>query len=297
MSNSTDGDIRLTDRAFALFQQILPTRWLSSVVHRIALIRQPAIKNTLIRLFMRGFKIDLSEAEFENPERYETFNHFFTRALKPGSRPLADAPDAFLSPVDGTISQFGPITNGRIIQAKQHDYSLLELLGGDEEAAAQFAGGSFCTIYLAPYNYHRIHMPIGGALQRWSYVPGRLFSVNSATARALPNLFARNERVNAVFDTEAGPVGMVLVGALFVGSMETVWAGQVTPPHTAGAPAHYRPMRPESLERGAEMGRFNMGSTVILLAPAGRVQWDDALASGHTVRQGQSIGTWSAHGR
>ncbi len=283
----------LGDQLFAALQRVLPTRWLSSMVHRIAQIHNPGIKNALIRLFMRGFTIDLSEAERSRVEDYASFNDFFTRALKPGARPLADDPQAFLSPVDGTVSQFGQIREGRLIQAKGHSYSLLDLLAGDAERAAAFADGEFCTIYLAPYNYHRIHMPIDGQLQRWTYVPGRLFSVNAATARALPNLFARNERLNAIFDTDAGPVGLILVGALFVGSLETVWAGMVSPPHLRAEPTAYEPMTPVSLPRGAEMGRFNMGSTVILLAPRQRVQWDTSLRPGLPVRQGQSLGRWT----
>ncbi len=288
----TDASTR--DRLFAWFQYLLPTRWLSELVYRITQIRHPAVKDTLIALFLRGFRIDLSDAEFALPRNYDSFNHFFTRALKRGSRPLAEDPQALVSPVDGTISQFGAIQDGRIFQAKGHSYSVLELLGGDREAAARFMNGRFCTIYLAPYNYHRIHMPIDGQLRNWSHVPGRLFSVNSATARALPNLFARNERLNALFDTPAGTMGVTLVGALFVGSLETVWAGRVSPPHPRGAPAQYAPMKPLALSRGDELGRFNMGSTVILLAQAGAVDWSETLAPGRVLRMGEAIGRWRA---
>ncbi|TJY62223.1 phosphatidylserine decarboxylase [Sinimarinibacterium sp. CAU 1509] len=293
--NSTEAGERagLGDQLFAGLQRVLPTRWLSSMVHRVAQIQHPGFKNALIRLFMRGFTIDLTEAERSRVEDYVSFNDFFTRALKPGARPLAADPRAFLSPVDGTVSQFGQIRDGRLIQAKGHSYSLLDLLAGDTERAAAFADGEFCTIYLAPYNYHRIHMPLDGRLQRWTYVPGRLFSVNAATARALPNLFARNERLNAIFDTDAGPVGLIMVGALFVGSLETVWAGMVSPPHLRAEPTEYEPMTPVTLPRGAEIGRFNMGSTVILLAPRQRVQWDTKLQPGQPIRQGQSLGSWT----
>jgi len=293
--NSTNEGVRagLGDQLFAALQRVLPTRWLSTMIHRVAQIRHPGFKNALIRLFMRGFAIDLNEAEREQVEDYVSFNDFFTRALKPGARPLADETDAFLSPVDGTVSQFGRIQDGRLIQAKGHSYSLLDLLAGDAERAAAFADGEFCTIYLAPYNYHRIHMPIAGQLQRWTYVPGRLFSVNAATARALPNLFARNERLNAIFDTAEGPFGLIMVGALFVGSLETVWAGTVSPPHLRTEPSEYQPMTPVELPRGAEMGRFNMGSTVILLGPPGTLQWDATLQPGQTVRQGQRLGRWA----
>ncbi|TXH03664.1 MAG: phosphatidylserine decarboxylase [Nevskiaceae bacterium] len=253
-------------------------------------IEWPWFKNAFIRVFMRGFDISLAEAQHGRPEDYRSFNDFFTRALKPGARAIAPAP-AFLSPVDGTISQLGAIRDGRIFQAKGHDYSAVELLGGDALTAKEFLGGQFATIYLAPYNYHRIHMPVGGRLRHWRYVPGRLFSVNPATARAMPNLFARNERVVAVFDTERGPLAMVLVGALFVGSMETVWAGQISPPHkreTEGG--NFVTELPVKLARAEEMGRFNMGSTVILLTAPGALQWDGIAQPGATVRMGQALG-------
>ncbi|QHS09178.1 archaetidylserine decarboxylase [Sinimarinibacterium sp. NLF-5-8] len=282
------------DRAFVLLQWMLPTRWLSTLIFRLSRIRHDGFKNALIKLFMRGFKIDLSEAQFNYPQQYESFNHFFTRALQPGARPLPDDAQTFVSPVDGTISQFGEIEEGLVFQAKGHRYSVLDLLGGDEKAALKFMHGRFCTIYLAPYNYHRIHMPIAGTLKRWSYVPGRLFSVNAATARAMPKLFARNERVNAIFDTAAGDVGVTLVGALFVGSIETVWAGCISPPHLRGEPIHYQPTNTVTLDRAEELGRFNMGSTVILLTEADAVNWQPDLAPGQAVRMGQALGQWRA---
>ncbi len=295
--NQNANDARLGDRMFALLQLVLPTRWLSLLVHRIAGIRHDGFKNALIRLFLRGYTIDLNEAEFPKPEHYQSFNHFFTRALKPGARPLPADPLEFVSPVDGTVSQCGEIRDGRIFQAKGHSYSVLELLGGDAAAAERYAQGRFCTIYLAPYNYHRIHMPYGGRLRQWSYVPGRLFSVNAATARAMPNLFARNERLNALFEhAGGGHFGLTMVGALFVGSLETVWAGRVSPPHLRGASMHYETMTPVTLERGDELGRFNMGSTVILLAAPGVLSWSEALGPGQTVRMGQAIGRWATPG-
>jgi phosphatidylserine decarboxylase len=292
MSNDLP-EMSFGDRLFAAVQQVLPTRWLSTAVFHLTQIETPWFKNALMRLFLKGFAIDLSEAETSRIENYRSFNHFFTRALKPGARPLPEDPRAFVSPVDGTVSQFGDIRDGRLIQAKGRDYSVLELLGGEPRLAERFAKGRFCTIYLAPYNYHRIHMPIGGTLSRWTYVPGRLFSVNAATARALPNLFTRNERVNAVFETEAGPVGLAMIGALFVGSMETVWAGRITPPHLReGGPFHYAPHDPVTLRRGDEMGRFNMGSTVILLLPENGLDWEPALQPGQAIRMGQPLGRW-----
>jgi phosphatidylserine decarboxylase len=277
------------DRLFALIQQLLPTRLLSWGMYQITRVEAAWFKNGFIRLFMRGFGIRLDEAERERPEDYRHFNDFFTRALKAGARPLAPEP-AFLSPVDGTLSQFGPVQSGRLIQAKGHDYRVQDLLA-DPQLASEFVNGDFATIYLAPYNYHRIHMPAGARLREWRYVPGRLFSVNAATARAMPGLFARNERVIATFDTDRGPLAMVLVGALFVGSIETVWAGQISPPHRRAAWSRAeRPGEPLALPRGAEMGRFNMGSTVILLTGPGMVAWDGQLDSGRTVRMGEALG-------
>lgn len=283
---ATSGDL-----LFAAVQRLLPTRFLSWLMFKLTRIEIRWFKNGFIRVFMRQFNISLQEAQHEQPEDYRSFNEFFTRALKPGARRIAPQP-AFLCPVDGTISQYGPIREGRLFQAKGHDYSAAELLGGDETAAREFAGGEFCTIYLAPYNYHRIHMPVEATLRAWRYVPGRLFSVNPATARAMPNLFARNERVVAIFDTHKGPVAMVLVGALFVGSMETVWAGQISPPHRRGGVGDLQiPTTPVTLARAAEMGRFNMGSTVILLTAPGMLSWDAAVQPGATVRMGQTLGS------
>ena len=290
MSATPDTDASRKDRLFAAIQMILPTRFLSWCMYRITRIEAPWFKNGFIRMFMQAYRIGLEQAVIQKPEDFPHFNAFFTRALKPGVRPLSMEP-ALLSPVDGTISQYGKIENGRIFQAKGHHYTVVELLGGGMENATPFLGGDFCTIYLAPYNYHRIHMPANATLRYWRYVPGRLFSVNPATARSMPGLFARNERVVAVFDTERGPLAMVLVGALFVGSIETVWAGQITPPHRREEDSgNYTPMTPVTLRRGEEMGRFNMGSTVILLhAPYG-MQWAPYMRPGATVRMGDELG-------
>lgn len=290
MSTKKTTGAGLGDRLFAAVQFCLPTRFLSWCMFKLARIEAPGFKNRFISMFMRGFNISLEDYELMNPGGYASFNEFFTRALKRGARPLAPEP-AFLSPVDGTISQIGKIENGRIFQAKGHDYSAAELLGGGLENAMPFLGGNFCTIYLAPYNYHRIHMPVTATLRWWRYVPGRLFSVNAATARSMPALFARNERVVAVFDTNHGPLAMVLVGALFVGSIETVWAGQITPPHKRHDDSgYYTPMSPVKLTRGQEMGRFNMGSTVILLSAPGGVNWAAGAVPGAAVRMGQELG-------
>lgn len=291
MANS---DASIGDRLFAAIQQVLPTRALSSGMHALTRIRTPWFKNAFIRLFMRGFDIRLDEAQIRDVEQFEHFNAFFTRALQSGARRIDAAPEALVSPVDGAVSQFGDLLGrstgpgAELIQAKGHTYSAETLLAGRADWAAEFAGGQFITIYLAPYNYHRIHMPVAGRLREWAYVPGRLFSVNHATARALPGVFARNERLVAMFDTEFGPMALVMVGALFVGSMETTWAGEVSPPHVREpAPAFYAPMRPIEFQKGEEMGRFNMGSTVILLTPK-TLDWE-ALQSRQPLRLGERL--------
>lgn len=290
MSRFTLASATVAARCFVGLQLLLPTRLLSRIVHSIARVRWVPFKNALIRAFIRGFNISLDEAVVTQPEAFEDFNAFFTRALKPGARPLAPA-SAFLSPVDGTLSQSAHLTGGQLIQAKGHHYSAASLLT-DAGWASEFAGGCFATIYLAPYNYHRIHMPVAGTLRAWRYIPGRLFSVNGSTASALPDLFARNERLVALFDTDHGPLAMVLVGALFVGGIETVWTGPVTPPHRRGTPGAIElPQAPVSLARGAEMGRFNMGSTVILLTAANALQMPLGNGAGQTVRQGQALAT------
>lgn len=287
-------DASFGDQAFGLLQRVLPTHLLSRLIHWLTRIETPWFKNRFIKLFMRGFNISLDEAQVQNPHSFKSFNEFFTRALIDGTRPFPQREDLLCSPVDGRIYQAGDIVEGRIFQAKGRHFNAVELLGGDTGRAAPFLGGRFATIYLAPSNYHRIHMPISGQLRETVYVPGRLFSVNPATARAMPNLFARNERVAALFDTDVGPMAMVLVGALFVGSIETVWAGEITPPHR-GKVQSWTHLDAEgksqlSLARGEEMGRFNMGSTVILLFGPDAVQWSQDLEPHMPVRLGQKLG-------
>lgn len=278
------------DQAFAALQRCLPTRALSTLVFHLTQIRAIWFKRALIGLFRRYYVVDLTEAEHACNEDYPSFNAFFTRALKPGARPLPQDTALLASPVDGTVSQCAPITGGRLIQAKGRDYSALELLGGNTALATRFDDGSFCTIYLAPHNYHRIHMPADGRLIAWRYVPGRLFSVNPATARAMPELFARNERLVAEFETEFGPLALVMVGALFVGSLETVWAGQVSPPHRRGTQVSQYPMTKSlPFARGEELGRFNMGSTIILLAPPGALAWLPNCVPGRSLNMGQAL--------
>ncbi|MDK1289047.1 archaetidylserine decarboxylase [Pseudoalteromonas umbrosa] len=255
------------DKIKIALQYALPKHAVSRLVGKLAAAQAGALTTQLIKLFIKQYKIDMTEALHEDPAHYKTFNEFFTRPLKPGIRPLATEEHIIAHPVDGAISQLGDVVDGQIIQAKGHDYSLQTLLGGNEQDVAPFLGGKFATIYLAPKDYHRIHMPVDGVLKKMIYVPGDLFSVNPLTAQNVPNLFARNERVVAIFDTNIGPLSMVLVGATIVASIETVWAGTVTPP--AGKDVFswdYPTTGPQAikLKKGDEMGRFKLGSTVIL---------------------------------
>ena len=231
----------------------------------------------------------MSEAAEPDIASYPTFNAFFTRALRPGARPLADAD--FICPVDGSISQFGAIDDDRIIQAKNHNYSTIALVGGDRDLAAHFQHGSFATLYLSPKDYHRVHMPCAGRLTRMIFVPGSLFSVNPVTARGVPELFARNERVVCVFETEHGPFVLVLVGATIVGSIETVWHGVVNPPGAREVREwHYRP-QDWVFEKGDEMGRFSLGSTIVLLFPKERLRFNPEWAPERAVRLGEMMAT------
>lgn len=285
--------LSLGGRLFITLQHLLPQHGLSRLVHRATRVEAVWFKNLLIRLFMRGFRPDVSDAVETNVLAYPSFNAFFTRALRAGARPLAADPRAILCPVDGTVSEAGPIEHDRLLQAKGRTYTLSALLAGQSDWAAKFEGGLFATIYLAPYNYHRIHMALAGRLLETWFVPGRLFSVNRVTAIGVDSVFARNERVVCCFDDHGLHHAMVMVGALNVGSIETVWHGEIAPrqprsfariplPAGAGSP---------ELARGAELGRFNMGSTVVLLLPRGSAQWWPDFVSGRTVRMGEAIGT------
>ena len=269
-------------------QAMLPTRLLSSLMHRATQIRTPWLKNTSIRFVLRHFDVDMSEAVEPDALAYPTFNAFFTRALKPQARPLADEP-ALLSPVDGRISQWGRIEGDTIFQAKGRSFSASALLG-DATAAKVFRNGHFATIYLAPNNYHRIHMPRTARLISARYLPGRLFSVQPSTARAIDRLFARNERHVMWFESDGQPMAMVLVGALFVGSIETVVDGKISPPHSRQPREFTYSEGGVALQRGQEVGRFNMGSTVILLLPEGAVDWRQDLGPDSPVRMGQALG-------
>ena len=284
---------KLTETLFIVLQYLLPHHLLSRLMHGIARIETKSVKDLLIRRVIEWYRVDMQEALESDPTRYRSFNDFFTRALRPDARPVTQQPDEIASPADGTLSQAGDIEAGYLFQAKGHDYSLLELLGGDPELAAMFEEGNFATIYLSPRDYHRLHMPLDGKLRKMLHVPGRLFSVNETTCRQVPRLFARNERVICLFDTPVGPMAMILVGAIFVSSIETVWAGAITPTHQRVSAWDYAPNpepSPIALEKGEEMGRFNMGSTVILLFGQDAVEWVEGFSSGSAVKMGETIG-------
>jgi phosphatidylserine decarboxylase len=281
----------LRDRLFVAMQHVLPQHFLSRIVLRVTRIRLWPVKNLLIRSFLRGFKVNMSEAAQPNPLQYPSFNAFFTRALRHGARATDIDPGALVSPVDGTVSQIGRLDGSKLLQAKGHDYTLEALLDGAPEWAQRFTGGAFATLYLAPYNYHRIHMPVAGTLRAAWFVPGNLFSVNAVTAAAVPGLFAKNERVVCVFEDGPRAFAMVLVGALFVGSIATVWHGDVAPrsPRQRVDLPLDTSRSPLKLSKGAEMGRFNMGSTVILLTPPNLLDWLPKFATGSRVEVGQML--------
>ncbi len=281
----------LADRLAVLPQYLLPKQLLTSLAGAAARHAAGGLTTAAIRRFVARYGVDMAEAANPDIASYATFNDFFTRALKPGARPLADAP--WLCPVDGAISQFGAIAGDRIFQAKGHDYTTAALVGGDAALAARFEGGSFATLYLSPRDYHRIHMPCAGRLVRMIHVPGALFSVNPVTARGVPGLFARNERVACLFESAHGPFVLVLVGATIVGSMATVWHGVVNPPRPGTLREWSYPEHGDgavSLARGAEMGRFLLGSTVVLLFPKNTLRFETEWAPGRAVRMGEAMG-------
>ena len=276
------------DRLAVLPQYLLPKKLVTQLAGRFASAELGGVTQAAISRFVAHYGVDMSEAAEPDITRYASFNDFFTRALRAGARPLADAD--YVCPVDGAISQFGAIERDQIFQAKGHHYSTCALLAGDAALAAEFEHGQFATIYLSPKDYHRIHMPCAGRLQRMVYVPGDLFSVNPTTARGVPGLFARNERVVCVFDTARGPFVLVLVGATIVGSMATVWHGVVNPPRPGEIKRWDYTNQPVELAKGAEMGRFLLGSTVVLLWPKGTLKFNPDWAPGGAVRMGQMMG-------
>lgn len=288
----------ILDKIKIALQYALPKHAISRLAGKFAAAEAGFITRSAISGFIKQYKINMTEALYEKPSDYKTFNEFFTRPLKPGVRPLDDTEGAFVHPVDGTVSQLGDIVDDAIFQAKGHEFSLIELLGGEQDTADPFQGGKFATVYLAPKDYHRIHMPMSGTLREMVYIPGDLFSVNPLTAENVPNLFARNERVAAIFDTEVGPMAMVLVGATIVASIETVWAGTVTPP--TGKQVFrwkYDKEGPNSvhLEKGAEMGRFKLGSTIVAVFPKNTVEFLPDNQPGKVTRMGEQFGTIDAH--
>ncbi|HQW81914.1 MAG: phosphatidylserine decarboxylase [Rhodanobacteraceae bacterium] len=275
---------------FIALQYLLPHRLLSTIALRVARIEAAWFKNAMIRFIANKFGVDWSEAASDNLDDYAHFNAFFTRALKPGARLPADDAMTIVMPADGRISQCGPIRYGRLFQAKGFDFSAEELLA-DSELAKRFDGGVFATVYLSPRDYHRVHMPYAGRLLETRHVPGRLFSVGTSTVAQVPRVFARNERLVCVFDTEFGPMAVVMVGALLVSGVETVWRGVEIPAYADQVIVRdYRDTAPAVvLERFAEMARFNYGSTVIVLLPPGATTLDRALSAEVPVRLGQAL--------
>jgi phosphatidylserine decarboxylase len=277
------------ERAFIGLQYLLPQHALSRLLGLLADSRVGLVRAALIRMFLNRYRVDLSEAAQPDASRYDSFNDFFTRRLRAGARRQDPDPRAALCPADGTLSQCGRIAGDTLLQAKGIEYSAAALLGGDAELAAQFAGGDYATVYLAPHDYHRVHMPLAGTLRRARFVPGDLFSVNDATAAAVPGLFGRNERIACVFDTAAGPMAVVLVGALVVGSMSLAWAGRIRstdPRRPLDLPVHDPIV---ALDRGAELGWFNVGSTVVVLFGPQGPALVAGFAPGRAVRVGERL--------
>jgi len=279
----------VSDRLAVLLQYLLPKQALTVFAGKVAGAKGGAWTARLIHWFVGRYKVNMAEAANPDIHSYATFNDFFTRALRSDARPLAQAD--FICPVDGAISQFGHIENDQLFQAKGHTYSTTALVGGDRELAAQFQHGSFATLYLSPKDYHRIHMPCDGRLTRMIYVPGDLFSVNPVTARGVPGLFARNERVVCVFESGHGPFVLTLVGATIVGSMATVWHGLVNPPRTRDVRVWQYDKQQVLLKKGDEMGRFLLGSTVVMLFPKNALQFNPQWAPAQAVRMGELMGS------
>ena len=277
----------MSDRLAVLPQYLLPKQALTTLAGKFASARLGGLTTSVIRWFVGRYNVNMGEAANPDIASYASFNDFFTRALKDGARPLADAD--LICPVDGAISQFGPIAKDQVFQAKGHSYSTTALVGGDAALGARFENGHFATLYLSPRDYHRIHMPCAGSLTRMIHVPGELFSVNPTTARGVPGLFARNERVVCVFESAQGPFVLVLVGATIVGSMATVWHGQVNPPRPGTLRQwDYAPGQ-VSLQKGEEMGRFLLGSTVVMLFPQGPLQFNPQWAPARPIQLGEAM--------
>ena len=281
----------MSDKLKIIGQYLLPKHLVTLLAGKLANAKMGKFTTFLITKFIKQFKIDMSEAKYSEAADFETFNDFFTRELKAGLRPIIEGDNNLATPVDGCVSQQGDIKAGRIFQAKGHDFSLRELLGGRDDVAAPFDDGIFSTVYLAPKDYHRIHMPITGKLEQMIFIPGDLFSVNPLTAQNVPNLFARNERAVAIFSTAIGPMAMVLVGATIVGSIETVWEGTLTPQKNKEIQYWDYQGQEIILQKGAEMGRFKLGSTIVALFPKDSIEFSDALAPSSVTRLGELFAT------
>lgn len=284
----------MSDRTAVWPQYLFPKQALTSFAGWVSSHERGWVTTEIIRRFVAKYQVNMGEALDSDIGSYTTFNNFFTRALKPGARPIAAAD--LVSPVDGAISQFGAIEQGQIFQAKGHSYTTTAVVGGDAQLAAQYAHSSFATLYLSPRDYHRIHMPCDGQLTRMIYVPGDLFSVNPVTARGVPGLFARNERVVCVFESEFGPFVLILVGATIVGSMSTVWHGVVNPPRGKEVREWAYPNEPTSairLKKGEEMGRFLLGSTIVMLLPKGPLAFNPEWVPGKSIRLGEAMASFS----
>jgi phosphatidylserine decarboxylase len=272
-------------------QYILPHHFLSKLMSKFTHSRCKVWKNLMINQIIKFYGVNMSEAKEQDINHFASFNHFFTRELKPGVRPITSVNNAIACPADGAVSQAGLIEQGQIFQAKGKSFSAVDLLGGDEARAKPFENGSFTTIYLSPKDYHRLHMPVKGTLTEMTHIPGRLFSVNGATTNSVPGLFARNERVACLFDTEVGPMALVLVGAIFVSSVETTWHGVVTPPSIESVRSWQYQDNAPIINKGEEMGRFNMGSTIIVLFGKDKVDWVSEFKAGKKVKLGGMIGS------
>lgn len=279
-------------RLFIALQYLLPQHLLSRLAGKLAECRRPWVKNPLIGLFIRRYRVNMQDARIEDPRQFESFNDFFTRELKPGLRPLPADPLAVVSPADGAVSALGDIQDDSVFQAKGRSFSLRALLGGSDTLTDTFRNGRFATVYLSPRDYHRVHMPWGGTLQEMIHIPGDLFSVNQCTAENIDELFARNERAVCIFTTERGPMAVILVGAMIVAGIETVFAGHVCPDGRQVRRTDYSTAQPPiTLARGAELGRFKLGSTAIVLFAGNMQSWQSELASGSSLQMGQQVGT------
>ena len=275
------------------YQYIIPKHLISRLVGKLAASKTGWLKRAFINWFAEKYQVNMAEAKIEDLNQYACFNDFFTRELKPDARPI-DANFDMMCPVDGEVSQLGPIDQDSIFQAKGHDYSLARLLG-DETIAKDYENGHFATLYLSPKDYHRIHCPVDAELTGMTYIPGDLFSVNQVTARTIPNLFARNERLVVYLKTEHGPFAMVFVGSTIVASIETVWSGIVTPP--VGPAIHHWSYTDQNIQfkQNDELGRFRLGSTVVMVAPNGMLEWNEQLASGSPLTLGQGLANWTSN--